>query len=676
MTNPGPVRAGVKYLWAVATIDPAGRPAEHLEGLLEFEILISDTSAVLLSAPPEALDHAVERCLERVREFFRVDRCAFLEVSSDQEVIHVRLASYSEGVPPVPTDLNLAPAFPWSRHKLLVERAAVRIPRLADLPAEAATEREAWIQMPIRSALTLPIETNGVIRHLIVLNTVHREREWPDVFVTRLRVLGEMLTSAMERREALVRLRDSEARLASGTDLAGLAFYEADFVHGVMYLDDRLRALLGFPPERERGLEPLAFWMDHLHPEDKPRVLEVRDQLQTGGLERLAIEYRYLHPTEGEKWIDHLAGVAASDAGGRALRTYGVLRDSTERRRREEALRQSLAEIERLRDRLQAETDYLRAEMRVTLARGEITGQSAAVQQVLRKVEQVAATDSTVLVLGETGTGKELVAQLIHRLSARHDRLMVTVNCAALPSGLVESELFGREKGAYTGALTRQVGRFEVADGSTIFLDEVGELPLEVQAKLLRVLERGEFERLGSPKTLRTNARLIAATNRDLLEGIRNGRFREDLYYRLNIFPIAVPPLRERREDIPLLVWTFLEEFSTRMGKRITQVPRRTMEALQRHSWPGNVRELRNVLEHAAILTTGDTLRVPMLEAGSAAPAGAQTLGEVERLHIVRVLEQTGWQVKGPQGAAAVLGLNPSTLYSRMKKLGIERQGR
>jgi transcriptional regulator with GAF, ATPase, and Fis domain len=269
-----------------------------------------------------------------------------------------------------------------------------------------------------------------------------------------------------------------------------------------------------------------------------------------------------------------------------------------------------------------------------------------------------------------------LVAQMIHRLSARHDHLMVTVNCAALPSGLVESELFGRERGAYTGALTRQVGRFEMADLSTIFLDEVGELPLDVQAKLLRVLETGTFERLGSPTTLKTSVRLIAATNRDLAEGIRNGRFREDLYYRLNVFPIAVPPLRERREDIPLLVWRFLEEFSARMGKRITQVPRRTMEALQRHPWPGNVRELRNVLEHAAILTTGDTLRVPMLEAGHAALPVARTLEAVERAHIVRVLEETGWHVKGPLGAAAMLGLEPSTLYSRMKKLGIDRQGR
>jgi transcriptional regulator with GAF, ATPase, and Fis domain len=248
---------------------------------------------------------------------------------------------------------------------------------------------------------------------------------------------------------------------------------------------------------------------------------------------------------------------------------------------------------------------------------------------------------------------------------------MLKVNCAALPSGLIESELFGREKGAFTGALTRQIGRFEVADGSTLFLDEIGELSLDVQAKLLRVLETGEFERLGSPRTLRVDVRLIAATHRDLTEDIRQGRFREDLYYRLNVFPIRIPPLRERPEDIPLLVWDLLGELCVRMGKKITQVPRRTMEGLQRHPWPGNVRELRNVIEHGAIITTGDTLKVAMLDESAPAAARSLTLAEAEREHILGTLERTGWHIKGPKGAAAELGLNPATLYTRMKKLGI-----
>jgi transcriptional regulator with GAF, ATPase, and Fis domain len=328
-----------------------------------------------------------------------------------------------------------------------------------------------------------------------------------------------------------------------------------------------------------------------------------------------------------------------------------VFANALARKRADQALQQSYAEIEQLKDRLQAESDYLKAEIKVVHPHGEVTGQSAVIRKVLRQVEQVAPTESAVLIRGETGTGKELIAQAIHRLSPRGRHVMVKVNCAALPSGLVESELFGREKGAFTGALACQVGRFEVADGSTLFLDEVGELPPDVQVKLLRVLQDGEFERLGSPRTIKVNVRVVAATNRDLTDEVRKGRFREDLFYRLNVFPIRMPPLRERAEDIPLLVWTFLEDLSSRMGKKITQVPRATMEALQRHLWPGNVRELRNVIEHGAIITTGNTLKVPMLDDAARAVVLPQTLADAER------------------------GLNPATLYSRMKKLGIRPRG-
>jgi formate hydrogenlyase transcriptional activator len=484
------------------------------------------------------------------------------------------------------------------------------------------------------------------------------------------RLMGVSIDVTERKRDEEVR-RVSQARLAAAADLAGLAFYEVDFGDRSVFVDERFRDIGGYSPEELSGLEAVEFWLAHVHPEDSRRFLDLREQLHGGRIERAATEYRYLHPVKGQRWIHQEARVTSRDASGRTLKTFGVVRDITERREREEALKQSHAEIARLRDRLQAESDYLKAEIRTVQPSGEVTGQSAAIQKVLRLVQQVASTDSSVLIRGETGSGKELVAQAIHRQSSRRGHLMVKVNCAALPSGLIESELFGREKGAFTGAMTRQVGRFEVADGSTLFLDEVGELSLEVQAKLLRVLETGEFERLGSPKTIKVDVRLIAATNRELLEEIKKGRFREDLYYRLNVFPIRVPPLRERPEDIPVLVWAFLEEFSSRMGKKITQVPRRTMEALQRHSWPGNVRELRNVIEHGAILTGGDTLRVPLLE--DAAPVGAAqpTLADSERELICRALEGTHWHVKGPSGAAAALGLNPSTLYSRMKKLGI-----
>jgi PAS domain S-box-containing protein len=359
------------------------------------------------------------------------------------------------------------------------------------------------------------------------------------------------------------------------------------------------------------------------------------------------------------------------DEQGEPRQYISFCTDITEKKLAEEALLSSYAQISLLKDRLDAESAYLQTEIRVRQAQGQIIGHSAAIQHVLQHVEQVASAQCPVLLTGETGTGKELIAAEIHRLSPRRDRLMVLVNCAALPSALVESELFGRERGAYTGALTAQVGRFQVADGSTLFLDEVGELSLEVQAKLLRALQEGEFQRLGNPKTHKVDARVIAATNRDLVEEVRKGRFREDLYYRLKVFPIDLPPLRKRVEDIPSLVFAFLEEFSTRMGKKVTKVPRHAMEKLQGHAWPGNIRELRNVIEHSVILTSGDMLKLSGLSDSPIRQTESVTLAEAEREHILKTLETTGWRIKGQHGAAKRLGLEPSTLYSRMQKLGI-----
>jgi len=310
-------------------------------------------------------------------------------------------------------------------------------------------------------------------------------------------------------------------------------------------------------------------------------------------------------------------------------------------------------------------------ESHLLTAHGAIVGESKAIKEILQLVEKVAPTDSSVLIVGETGTGKELIAETIHQMSSRKHLPMVKVNCAALPSALVESELFGRERGAYTGALTRQAGRFEAAHGSTIFLDEIGELPPEVQGKLLRVLQEGWFERLGNPKPLKVDVRVIAATNRDLTEEMRKGHFREDLFYRLNVFPIKVPPLRERPEDVPVLVWVFLGEFCARMGKKITKVPQKTLDLLQRHSWPGNIRELRNIMEHGVIISHGDILRIPNLQDSAQTSNTIVTLEEAEREQILRALEITHWRIKGPRGAAEQLGVKPSTLYSRMEKLGV-----
>jgi formate hydrogenlyase transcriptional activator len=343
------------------------------------------------------------------------------------------------------------------------------------------------------------------------------------------------------------------------------------------------------------------------------------------------------------------------------------------RRESEEALHRALEEASQLRDQLQAENVYLRTEARERHGSGTIVGKSSAVRKVLEQIELVSATDSTVLLLGETGTGKELFARQIHELSARQARPMVRVSCAAIPATLLESELFGREKGAFTGALSRQVGRFELADHSTIFLDEIGDLPMEVQVKLLRVLEERQIERLGSPKPIRVDIRVIAATHRNLEERIRDGRFREDLFYRLNVFPIHVPPLRDRVDDIPLLVWRFVEEFSKTFAKRIDTIDQDNLTALQHYSWPGNIRELRNVVERAIITASGNQLTIPVPQRSASAAKRSARLADVEREHILSVLESGGWRIRGTGGAAEQLGLPPTTLEARMAKLGLKR---
>ncbi len=339
-------------------------------------------------------------------------------------------------------------------------------------------------------------------------------------------------------------------------------------------------------------------------------------------------------------------------------------------------LEKRLREIEELKQRIENENIYLHQEVKLLADHRDIVRQSLAMKKVLSQAEQVARTDSTVLIQGETGTGKELVARAIHRLSSRKDRLLVTINCASLPPTLIESELFGRERGAYTGALTKMIGRFEVADGSTLFLDEIGEIPLELQGKLLRVLEEGRFERLGSTNTLHVNVRIIAATNRDLGEEVKAGRFRKDLYYRLNVFPIPIPPLRERPEDIPLLVWAFVRMFQERMAKEIETISKKTMEALRSYSWPGNVRELKNVIEYAMILSKDKNLRVQLPRPGSLEIDATQSLKDTERKHILAVLEKTGWRLSGDGGAAEVLGLKRTTLRAKMKRLGIKRSNK
>ena len=348
-----------------------------------------------------------------------------------------------------------------------------------------------------------------------------------------------------------------------------------------------------------------------------------------------------------------------------------VIANALFRKKSDIELRGAHKEILMLKDQLYNENIFLQKEIESIQSQGEIIGESESIKKVIGKIKRVAPTDSSVLITGETGTGKELIARAIHKTSSRNHRAMITINCAALPSTLVEGELFGREKGAYTGALTKQAGRFEIADGSTIFLDEIGELPLGLQVKMLRVLEEGEFERLGSTKTIHTDIRLIAATNQDLEKRVQEGRFRKDLYYRLNVFPIHISPLRERPADILPITWTFIKKISETMGRQIIAISKGSIETIQQYSWPGNVRELRNIIERAIITETGKILHVELPD--NQESKTLISLDALQKQHILNVLENTKWRIRGDNGAAEILGLKPTTLYSRMKKLGINR---
>jgi PAS domain S-box-containing protein len=464
-------------------------------------------------------------------------------------------------------------------------------------------------------------------------------------------------------------LRESEERFRNLADTAPVMIWIADEKQASTYLNAQWLDFTGRSLDEELG----TGWTKGVHPEDYEHCLQAYSR-NFDQRKPFEVEYRHLGHDGQYHWV-YGYGKPRFSADGVFLGYIGSALDITERKEAEVALQKTLEELKRLKNQLEAENIYLQEELLSDNKTGEIVGQSSAIKYVLFKVTQVARTDSTVLITGETGVGKELVARAIHGESLRKDRPLIKINCGALVPTLIESELFGHEKGSFTGASNRKLGRFELANGGTIFLDEIGELSLELQVKLLRVIQENEFERLGGTKTIRVNVRVIAATNRDLKREVELGKFREDLWYRLNVYPINVPPLRQRKEDIPLLVEHFVSRSAKKAGKTISEISPRAMQMLQTHSWPGNVRELANVIERAVIHTQGTVLQlVDRFEPVEKEQPSLQTLEELEHDYILRTLENTGWRIEGQYGAAKILGLNPSTLRTRMLKLGIQRR--
>ncbi|MGR8979256.1 MAG: sigma 54-interacting transcriptional regulator [Gammaproteobacteria bacterium] len=648
----------------------------ELEKHLKFESLLAELSARFIRISLDEVDLEIQESLRRIAEILDLDHIGLGEITSDGRDF---FSTYQYAKPHTK---------PWQGASLLAEGPLLARTILAgqpfimqdvdELPAEGAIDKEGFLRYGIRADLVFPLIVGERLFGGIGFASA-RPRDWPDSVVQGLRLISDVFANVLERKRADHALRESEEQMRLAAEAADIGLWVWNIKQDTIWATDRARMIYGVPFGDKLNLQR---FLNSLHPEDLERVKEAIQKSLRDGVDYRE-EYRVIHPDDSEHWLC-ATGRCQLDAFGRPKRLMGAGLDVTEIRRTKfdiersnNDLRRALDEIRSLKDQLQQENVYLRREISGRQGLGRLVSRSEAMRSILAHIAQVAPTQASVLITGETGTGKELLATAIHEASPRSGRPLIRVNCAAIPAALIESELFGREKGAYTGALSKQIGRFELADGSTLFLDEIGELPLDAQAKLLRVLQEKEIERLGNPKAIKVDVRVIAATNRNLFKEVAEGRFREDLYYRLNVFPIHVPPLRERREDIPTLVETFIDEFAKAMDKSIDVVAKSSLITLCGYDWPGNIRELRNIIERAVILAKGPVLKI-VLPAGSLVESipkksGLASLEEVERDHIVRVLDVSGWRVRGQGGAAAILGLKPSTLESRMIKLGIRR---
>lgn len=665
----GPELDSSFYLLAFRDLASERKAQLEIQKRLLHQKALTRVSRQLLGAPSDWIDEVVVSVLEEIGTLYDLE--AILVYGLEGEACSLSHSwSRSGAVPIAARTLTRPPR--WSEASGLPPTVVVRS---VDQIPDPAPPREVLRQLNAAELVDAPLLVENA-PHGFVWFVSSEVRSWSSAALEELRLAADIVGSADFRESTVRALRESELRyrnvVRDQTDF--IVRWKPDGVR--TFVNDAYCEAFGLTPEEAVGTSFLSL----ISKGDRDAVLARLDALSVDHPVSTA-EHRVLLPDGSvgwQRWTDR----AVFDESGVLIEMQSVGRDVTESKRADDALRAALDELSAIKERVEAENVYLREEVRLASGFDEIVGKSPSFVRVLHRVEQVAPTDSTVLIVGETGTGKDLVARRIHALSNRCDGPLVCVNCAVLPADLVESELFGHERGAFTGADQRRQGRFELAHGGTLFLDEVGELPLPLQAKLLRVLQDGRFERLGGAEPLEVDVRVIAATNVDLAAAVERGKFRKDLLYRLDVFPIRVPSLQERREDIPDLVWHFVAKHARRLGREIEAISARLMQYLSRRDWPGNVRELENWVERALILCRGRTLEWEADadragdDVGRSAPslgAGSKRLEDVERRHIRSVLEEFDGRIEGEDGAAAVLGLRPSTLRSRMKKLGIER---
>jgi len=702
--------------------EPADRARKQLGS---FREALFDLSARLIGLPSPQIGQEIENGLRQAGELWDLDSIILAEVSDDGRIreVHAFRAPAAGAV----SLAHLTREKTWLFGRMSSGEAVVlsRVPQ--DLPAAAKLERQYFSRYGIGSALIIPCgRVPSPASVMLFAASVSHIRQWSPETVRLFRFLGKILTGALERKRVVERIDEvlQFERLLSEVSATYINLPRNE-VEKVLRKDfERLSRLLGVDRcilyrvgenMRFSHLEKPFFWC----PDEDSDVIKELDEwwarvpnlfdnlqycfdkwyngehLEWTRLEDLPPEAEKMRQLYARFGVKSGIAVPVSVAGTtiaalvvttvRAHRTWSpeliprlrlfgeVFANALVRKKNEEEIQSALSEIRSLKERIEADYIYLREEINLEHDFGNIVGKSDALKQILVKAKQVAPTNATVLLLGETGTGKGLIARAIHNASKRRDRPFMQVNCAALTPSLIESELFGHEKGAFTGASSRRVGRFEAAHGTTLFLDEIGDLPLELQPKLLRVLQDGEFERVGGTATVKSDVRVIAATNRDLEKEVEERRFRRDLWYRLSIFPIYIPPLRERLDDIPLFLSSFVKKYGIWMGKQFNMVPTRTIRGLQSYPWPGNIRELENLVERAVITSPDGNLQIEVPDRPERDVDSAKTLEEFEREHILKALEETNWIIEGLNGAARRLGLKPSTLRFRAKKLDIHR---